>query len=144
MVLIKSKLPKSKLPKSKLAKSTTIRTITSIAFVLTLAAIFIGGTMPGAGELFAAPWDKVAHFIVFGAITLLAGLSFPALPLPLIFILAISLGAADEVHQTFLAGRQAGFDDLLADILGALFALPLVTSLRKFSINPDHQLQRQH
>ena len=137
-------LIKSKLAKSMLTKSTTIRTITSIAFVLILAGIFIGGTMPGAGELFTAPWDKVAHFIVFGAITLLAGLSFPALPLPLIFILAASLGAADEIHQTFLAGRQAGFDDLLADVLGALFALPLVTSLRKFSINPDHQLQRQH
>ena len=137
-------LIKSKLAKSMLTKSTTIRTITSIAFVLILVGIFIGGTMPGAGELFSAPWDKVAHLIVFGTITLLAGLSFPALPLPLIFILAASLGAADEIHQTFLAGRQAGFDDLLADVLGALFALPLVTSLRKFSINPDHQLQRQH
>jgi len=127
-----------------LTKSTTIRTITSIAFVLTLAGIFIGGTMPGAGELFAAPWDKVAHLIVFGTITLLAGLSFPALSLPLVFILAVSLGAADEIHQTFLAGRQAGFDDFLADILGALFALPLVASLRKFSISPDHRLHRQH
>lgn len=127
-----------------LIKSTVTRTITAIAFVLILAAIFIGGAMPGAGELFTAPWDKVAHFIVFAAITLLAGLSFPSLPLPLIFAIAVALGAADEFHQTFLDGRQAGLDDLLADALGALLALFLLASLRKFGIRLDQRLEKQH
>jgi VanZ family protein len=120
-----------------------LRKITLLIFILMLAAIFIGGTMPGAGNLFSAPWDKVAHFFTFGAITLLAGLSFPNRPLVLILLLAVCIGIADEVHQMFIAGRQPGLDDLAADTLGALFALPLILSLRKFSIDPDQRLQLQ-
>lgn len=120
-----------------------LRKITLLIFILMLAAIFIGGTMPGAGNLFSAPWDKVAHFFTFGAITLLAGLSFPNRSLALILLLAVCIGIADEVHQMFIAGRQPSLDDLAADTLGALFALPLISSLRKFSIDPDQRLQLQ-
>jgi VanZ family protein len=120
-----------------------LRKITLTIFTLMLGAIFIGGTMPSAGNLFSAPWDKVAHFFTFGAITLLAGLSFPNRSLTLIFLLAVFIGVADEVHQMFIAGRQPGLDDLLADILGAFVALPIISSLRKLSISPHQHLQIQ-
>lgn len=109
----------------------TLRQISVIIFTLMLAAIFIGGEMPGAGNLFPTPWDKVVHFLTFGSIALLAGLSFPTRPLPLILLMVACLGAADEIHQIFMEGRQPGFDDLLADIAGALLALPLIPGLRK-------------
>ncbi|MDP2247660.1 MAG: VanZ family protein, partial [Nitrosomonadales bacterium] len=90
-----------------------------------------------------APWDKVAHFFTFAAITLLAGLSFRNRSLTLIFLLAVSIGIADEVHQLFIAGREPGLGDLLADTLGALFILPLISKLRKFPISPDQRLHLQ-
>lgn len=102
-----------------------------LALLLLIAAIFVGGQQPGAGSLFSAPWDKVAHFFTFGAIALLAGLTYPQKTLPLIMLLVISLGAADEAHQLFLLERQAGLDDLMADILGGLAAWPLIVVLRK-------------
>lgn len=94
--------------------------------IFLIASIFIGGAAPGAGTLFPPPWDKVVHFFVFGSIGLLLGLAFPRLPLWAIWLLVVVTGAADEFHQLFLPGRQAGFDDLLADALGALVMLPVL------------------
>lgn len=108
-----------------------LRSLTSIGLVLVIAAIFIGGEAPGAGKLFPAPWDKVVHFVTFGGIAVLSGLSFPTRPLWMILLMVVSLGGADEFHQLFIEGRQPGLDDLFADFLGGLFALPLVYWLRK-------------
>ena len=106
--------------------------------VILVLSIFIGGTAPGAGKLFPAPWDKVVHFFVYGAIGLLLGLAFPRLPLWGVWLLVVATGAADEVHQIFLPGRQAGFDDLLADALGSLLMLPVLAWARRFLLSqPD-------
>jgi VanZ family protein len=120
-----------------------MRNLAVFALLIVLAGIFIGGTMPGAGNLFTDPWDKVAHFMAFAGITLLAGLALPNRSLTLILLLAVSVGIADEVHQLFLDGRQAGLDDLLADILGALFALPLIALIRRYAHNEQHRWQIQ-
>lgn len=112
-----------------------MRNLAVLALLAVLAGIFIGGTMPGAGNLFTDPWDKVAHFVAFAGITLLAGLSLPNRSLTLIFLLAVSFGIADEVHQLFIEGRQAGLGDLAADMLGALFALPFILAIRRYTNN---------
>lgn len=98
--------------------------------ILLLGAIFIGGEAPGAGNLFAPPWDKVVHLLVFGSIGVLVALSFPAFPTAAILPIVAAIGATDEFHQTFLPGRQAGFDDWLADLAGGMLALLIVTRLR--------------
>ncbi|MGY1489030.1 VanZ family protein [Methylobacillus pratensis] len=100
--------------------------------ILLVAGIFIGGEAPGAGSLFPPPWDKVVHFFVFGTIGVLAGLAFLRLPLVAVWIIVVALGAADELHQLFIEGRQAGLDDLLADALGGLAALPVIALLRRW------------
>ncbi|MCB5188934.1 VanZ family protein [Methylobacillus caricis] len=102
--------------------------------ILIVAGIFIGGEAPGAGGLFTPPWDKVVHFLAFGAIGVLSGLAFPRVPLLLIWLLVIAVGAADEFHQIFIQGRQAGLDDLLADAVGGFAALPVIAVLRKWWI----------
>lgn len=103
----------------------------ALAFlVLLVSGIFIGGEQPGAGSLFPPPWDKVVHLLVYGTIALLAALALPTKSLPLILLVVLSVGAADEIHQMFLPGRQAGFDDWLADLAGGLAMLPFVARLR--------------
>jgi len=98
--------------------------------ILLLGAIYLGGEAPGAGSLFAPPWDKVVHLLAFGSIGVFVTLSFPAVPVAAIPLIVAAAGAADEFHQVFLPGRQAGFDDWLADLLGGMLALPIVAHLR--------------
>lgn len=98
--------------------------------LLLLGAIFVGGEQPGAGSLFSTPWDKLVHLLVFGTIGVLVALGFPALSLSAVVLAVAAAGAADEMHQMFLTGRQAGIDDWLADLAGGLFALPLIPRLR--------------
>ncbi len=101
-----------------------------IGLVLILLGIFIGGEAPGAGSLFPSPWDKLVHFITYGVIGVLLGMILKTKPLLLILILVVSVGAVDEFHQIYIPGRHAGLDDLSADLLGGLAALPIVRKLR--------------
>jgi VanZ family protein len=96
-----------------------------------LIGIHVGGAQEGAGQIFTAPWDKAAHFFTFGAMAMLAGLAWPTLSLLWVFLLVVGIGVSDEIHQLFLAGRVAGWDDLAADSFGAASALPMVMMMRK-------------
>ncbi len=98
--------------------------------ILLLGAIFVGGEAPGAGRLFAPPWDKVAHLLVFGSIGIFVALSIPTFPTVTILPIVAAIGAMDEFHQTFLPGRQADFGDWLADLVGGMLALLIMARLR--------------
>jgi VanZ family protein len=115
-----------------LINTNLLRILSGSLLIFIIAAIFIGGEAPGAGQLFPAPWDKVVHFLTFGAITVLAGMAFPTRPLPFILLMAVMLGATDEIHQMFIEGRQPGLDDLFADFVGGLCALPIAYLFRKW------------
>lgn len=99
----------------------------ALALVL---GLFIGGAQPAAVGLIPPPWDKLAHAGVFGAIAFLlhGGLRLPGW---LAVMLAVLVGAGDEIHQSFLPGRAAGLDDWLADLAGAVLAVLLVKFLRR-------------
>lgn len=114
-----------------LTDSVLIRRVSLLCLVLLVAAIFIGGEQPGAGALFPAPWDKVVHVLAYGTIAVLAGMAFPGRALPIVVLIAVSIGAADEIHQIFLPGRQAGVDDWLADLVGSLLFMPILLLLRR-------------
>lgn len=86
--------------------------------MLMLAALFVGGAEPQAVGLFPAPWDKLAHVVFFFVFALLLA-RFVSLPVVLVIVLALLVGAADEMHQSFLFGRGAGWDDWLADVVGS-------------------------
>lgn len=89
----------------------------AILVVLMLGALFVGGAQPQAAGLIPAPWDKLAHATFFFVFALLLA-RFVSLPIALVIVLAILVGAADEIHQSFLPGRVAGWDDWLADVVG--------------------------
>lgn len=111
--------------------SLPVRQLALSCLVLLIAGIFIGGEAPGAGALFPPPWDKVVHFAVYGSIGVLAGLAFPSWPLPAVALFTVGVGACDEFHQAFLPGREAGFPDLFADLVGTLIFLPILMWMRR-------------
>lgn len=108
----------------------------ALAAVVLVAGLFIGGAQPAAVGLFAPPWDKVAHAMVFGLLAVLLTVALrgahllhgrKAIGMPLALVLAALLTAvvagADEIHQLWLPGRMAGWDDWLADATGIALGL---------------------
>ena len=108
----------------------------AVAALVLVVGLFIGGAQPFAVGLFTAPWDKVAHAAVFGVLAVLLALALrgahvlhgrTALGLRHTLLLAALLAAmvagADEIHQIWLPGRMAGWDDWLADVAGVALAL---------------------
>ena len=90
-----------------------------------LVALFVGGSLPIAVGLFRAPWDKLAHLLFFATLVILLRLSLK-LPLWLLAGTAILVGAIDEIHQIWLPGRSAGFDDWATDVVGVVFAVVII------------------
>ncbi len=99
-----------------------VRILALLLVLCMVAALFIGGAQPGAGSLFQPPWDKVVHVAYFFVLALLLR-SFIGLPALLVIVLALGLGLADEIHQSFLPGRTAAWDDFAADAIGVGLAL---------------------
>lgn len=93
-----------------------------LAFLILAAALFWGGAQPGAGRLFAPPWDKLAHCATFFVMTLLLGRGV-RMPLAAVGLAVLAIGAGDEWHQRHLTTRVASGWDLLADAAGIVLAL---------------------
>ncbi len=100
-----------------------IRILATLCLGLLLAALFIGGRQPGAGNLFPVPWDKVVHLTFYGTLTILAGIALPKIKPPILFLIIVSIGGTDELLQFYIPGRHSGLDDLAADAVGCVIAL---------------------
>ena len=88
-------------------------------------------------------WDKLQHFLAYGALGVAVGLwAFPVfwkrrpvLALLLTILVSSAYGAIDEFHQYFVPGRDCNVWDWIADTLGAfLGALALMIGMRIFKI----------
>jgi hypothetical protein len=72
-------------------------------------------------------FDKILHLVEFAPFGFLLARAFNAQQPNLsdwqLFFLAISVilayGLSDEIHQKFVAGRDASLGDLIADVIGA-------------------------
>jgi len=108
-----------------------------LVFGICVLLVFIGGKAAFAVNMVPEPFDKPFHAIVFAIFVVLLAASHPRwgwhappyhqrhrqnhrLWLVLCTLAACALGAADEIHQLYLPGRSAGFDDWLADAFGAV------------------------
>ena len=100
-----------------------VEMLASIALILMLVGIFIGGREPGAGNLFNPPWDKVVHLGTYTVMAVLIGLAFRRTPLPIVLLLTVCIAACDEVAQLYIPGRSADISDYAADGLGCLLAI---------------------
>ena len=85
-------------------------------------ALFYGGGQPAAAGLIVAPWDKLAHFAVYGTITVLLWLATGSRAPLVVIAVVIATGALDELHQVNVPGRTADIIDFLVDGAGAAVA----------------------
>lgn len=110
---------------------------------LLLVAVWVNSSCPqplAANILEIQHSDKLLHFLLYGLIAtaiyrmpILHDYFFTGM---LIAILLTSLfGAVDELHQYFVPGRSADYQDWLADTIGAIIAMIAYAKLdtyRKF------------
>lgn len=74
--------------------------------------------------------DKVFHFLEFAGLGLMVFLnrdSWGGRPLPLMILLVLAYALTDEVHQSFVPGRDCSAADLAADAAGGIVSLLLLS-----------------
>ena len=101
-----------------------LRTVAMLATVAILASLFIGGRQPVAVNLISHPWDKLVHAGVFALLACAIGLASDLRGrqnLLVAFFGALLAGALDEWHQMYLPGRESGWVDFIADVIGSIF-----------------------
>ena len=96
----------------------------SLCFALAGALVFqlfyLGAQPPAAG-LFKSPWDALAHFLFYSALTaLLWTAAAGRMPLA-VFAAVVVIGGLDELHQASLPGRVSDAVDFLVDAGAATF-----------------------
>lgn len=81
--------------------------------------VFHQGASPDAVALIPSPWDKIAHFVVYSAITALLWFGTAGrMPLAVLALVA-AIGAFDELHQATLPGRNVDGWDFVTDLCAA-------------------------
>ena len=111
------------------------RLLAALLLGLLSLGLLWGGAAPVAVGLFKPPWDKLAHLGVFAVIGMAFAISTDARGWPMVLgavAAAVVLGAIDELRQLALSGRDAGWDDLLADALGGLLGAGLLNRLYRW------------
>ena len=81
-----------------------------------LAQIFTLGSLPFE---IVEPWDKVWHFLAYGALTLLLWIATRGHRPVLVVAAVMLLGGIDELRQAWLPSRSADPFDFLADLAAA-------------------------
>ena len=114
----------------------------SIAIAV-VGLLFYLGSKPIAVGLFLPPWDKLAHLVVFSAVTGLLWIALGGrLPLTIVGLMAC-IGALDEWHQAGLPGRSADYTDWLTDVAAAGLTIFVLHTWRKQQTAPG-QGGQQH
>jgi VanZ family protein len=103
--------------------------------------LFVGGRSNVPTVDTTLPVDKAAHFLLYGLLGVLATLGWrrarrcPSLVLPL--VLAVGVGAADELHQRTVEGRSSDIVDWFADTAGIMTGSWVVLRMSKETLNAD-------
>ncbi len=114
-----------------------------ITAILFTAAVFVFTHLPQ--ETMPSPLqkdgiDKLEHVFAYGVITFLFLISLRTSPTMLsallLFLVVSAIGAFDELTQP-LVSRTASVTDLVADIVGILFALFFSTMRRRQFLRPN-------
>jgi VanZ family protein len=105
-------------------------------FIFVLTSI-PGSAVPDVGDV-PSGTDKLVHAVIYGVLGFLTARSLwePAGGRPRWHYLLALLGIAvlallDELHQTFIPGRDMDFADWVADVVGAAIGLSAGVLLRR-------------
>jgi VanZ family protein len=108
------------------------------ALIWAAALLFVGGRSDVPTVDTPLPLDKAAHFLLYGLLGLLTAWGWrgaqrwPSLAVPI--VLAIAVGAADELNQRRIEGRSADVADWIADTAGIMTGCwAVLRSSRKFT-----------
>ncbi len=111
-------------PKSTIApdprRVSTLRWLCLLLAAAVTFQLFYLGSKPLAAGLIPPPWDKLAHLVVYSAITALLWIGMGGRALALIIVAAIVIGALDELHQAGVPGRNADAGDFLMDVCASI------------------------
>jgi VanZ family protein len=106
------------------------RTLVLIGAATLVMGIFMLGPTPFAAGLISEPWDKLAHFLLYGTLTALLCGALPKYRVAWIAVIVVLIGAADEGMQDFWPGRSADVADWITDALAAISVVALVAFRR--------------
>lgn len=97
--------------------------------------LFIGGQSNVPTVETPLPVDKVAHFVMYGVLGLLATLGWLFAgrkpDLRIVLLLAALVGVIDEVHQRSVPHRTSDPIDWMADVAGIAVAATLIVRYKK-------------
>jgi VanZ family protein len=100
-----------------------------MAALVMVFQLFYVGAKPEAAGLIPEPWDKLAHFAAYTAITVLLWIGTAGRMPIAVIVTVVVVGAMDELHQASLPGRVADAWDFFTDVCavtGTAFALLLL------------------
>lgn len=112
-----------------------------------VAITFVVSHQPVVVIPFGTP-DYVAHALNYGVLSVLLILAlargdWPAMTGSLMasgVVLTVLLGIGDEFHQSFIPGREATVQDIMADAVGACAGasvVAVVVALRRQAVRPS-------
>lgn len=106
------------------------RRLSACTSVLLALGVFIVGAQSEAAGLLQPHWGALVRLALFGGFALILHLGLQRRWLGSLISAAL-LGAADEIHQVWLPGRNASLADWTVDIFGAAVCLVLVSLVAK-------------
>ncbi len=95
------------------------------AVIFALSSIPSLGTGLGTGDLVLR---KIAHAAEFAILGALLGRALAELPA---FLLGVGYAISDEVHQSFVRGREGSARDVAIDVVGVAVGLLVLRRLRR-------------
>jgi len=106
------------------------------SFCFALAAVlvfqlFYLGAQPFAAGLFVPPWDAIAHFLFFSALTALVWTATAGRMPFAVLAAVVVVGGLDELHQGSVPGRVVDAADFLVDVSAATFTCAAMLLARR-------------
>jgi VanZ family protein len=118
-----------------LVRTAVVRLVPALAWMGLIFALSARSTLPRTPGLTADLQAILGHFGAYGVLALLLWWALGVADLPpgrrlaLAFAGAVAYGVSDEVHQSFVPGRDTSVFDLVVDAIGAACALGALTLL---------------
>lgn len=101
-----------------------------------MAGLYWFNGQPAAAGLVPSPFDLLAHFAVYGFLTVLVWFALEG-RYPWLAVLIVAVyGGADELRQLGLPGRDGSVTDFVADLAAALTVILALSVLRARKLLP--------
>jgi len=93
------------------------------SFIFYVSSWEFAPVVPGPANLNAILYHIIAFFFFTGILSIALVKGKKKSFLLISFLIALGYGVLDEIHQYFVPGRCATFDDVFLDLIGISFAI---------------------